>query len=331
MKTGKIAESVLKRSVLKQIKNRREEVLNGAGVGEDCAIFALSGSEVLATCVQEAAVAEVADMETVVCRCANNLATAGAEPVAAMISLLLPVTAEEPELKALMAAAEEACGKRRMQIAGGHTSVSEAVSMPVVTVTGYGKTAAGEARTTRGARPGQDIVISKWIGLEGTALLAGRCREGLLSRYPAYLIEEAEGFRKYLSILPEAAVARKSGVCVMHDASEGGIFAALWELAESSGVGLSIDLKKLPIRQETVEVCEYCNVNPYELLSGGALVMTTEDGLGLVRALQEAQIPAAVVGKITEGKDRVVINEEETRFLDRPRTDEIYKNTAMQS
>ena len=120
---------------------------------------------------------------------------------------------------------------------------------------------------------GQDIIITKWIGLEGTADLAARNQEGLLTRYPAYLVEEAAAFDRYYSILPEAATAVKSGGCTMHDVSEGGVFAALWEMAEGAGVGLTIDMKKLPLRQETVEVCEFCNVNPYELRSGGSLII----------------------------------------------------------
>ena len=147
----------------------------------------------------------------------------------------------------------------------------------------------------------------------------------MLARYPEYLIDEAASFDKYLSVIPEAATAMKSGVCVMHDASEGGIMATLWELAESSGVGLHIDLKKLPIRQETVEVCEFCDVNPYELLSGGCLVMTAEDGNALVRALEEQNIPAVVVGKITDSNDRIIVNGEEKRYLDKPKTDEIFR------
>ena len=151
-----------------------------------------------------------------------------------------------------------------------------------------------------------------------------------MTRYPAYLVEEAETFDQYISILPEAAVAARSGACVMHDASEGGIYAALWELAESSGIGLSIDLKKLPIRQETVEVCEFCGVNPYTLMSGGCLLMTTEDGLGLVKALETANINAAIIGKITDNKDKIIRNEDEVRFLDRPKTDEIYKDILFE-
>lgn len=325
MKIGKVSESILKRSILKQIKTKRNEVLSGAGVGEDCAIFALSDAEVLTSCVQEANVAKAGNISLILGKCANNLAASGSEPIAAAITLILPESVEEADLKNLMKEAESACAALHMQIAVGHTTVTDAVKEPIAVVTGYGKADRSKARTTKGAKPEQDIIVSKWIGLEGTAILAKAYGEELLTRYPSYLVEEAADFHRYLSILPEAAVAVKSGVCVMHDASEGGIFAALWELAESSGVGLTIDLKKLPIRQETVEVCEFCNVNPYELLSGGCLLMTAEDGAALVKALEAEHIPAAVVGKITAGNDRVVMNEEETRFLDRPRTDEIYK------
>jgi hydrogenase maturation factor len=138
-------------------------------------------------------------------------------------------------------------------------------------------------------------------------------------------VDEAAGFDRYRSVLPEAAVAIKSGVCAIHNVSEGGILAALWELAEGAGVGLTIDLKKLPIRQETVEICNHCNVNPYELLSGGCLLMTTSDGLGLVTALQQKEIPAVVVGKTTDSKDRLILNEDEVRYLDRPHEDSIYE------
>lgn len=171
------------------------------------------------------------------------------------------------------------------------------------------------------AAPGQEIVLSKWIGLQGTAVLARQNRERLLARYPAHLVETAEGFDRYLSVLPEAEIAHQNGACAMHGASEGGIFGALWEFAEDARVGLEIDLRKLPLRQETVEVCEYCNVNPYELLSGGCLIMAAKDGHGLAEALRAAHIPAAVVGQITEGSARILRNGKWIRYLNRPEKD----------
>ena len=111
----------------------------------------------------------------------------------------------------------------------------------------------------------------------------------------------------------------KSGVRAMHDVTTGGIFGALWELAEASGVGLDITLKKIPIRQETVEICEFFDINPYQIASGGSLLMAAEDGNRLVMDLVKEGIPAVVVGKATAGNDRVLINEEERRFLEPPR------------
>jgi hydrogenase maturation factor len=111
----------------------------------------------------------------------------------------------------------------------------------------------------------------------------------------------------------------------MHDVTEGGIFGALWEVAEGSGCGLEINLLDIPIRQETVEVCEEFGINPYELISSGSMLITTPDGLGVVRQLQKAGINAAVVGKVTKGNDRVLLSGDEKRFLEPPKSDELYK------
>lgn len=335
MKIGKISENVLKRSVLRQIHTKREEVICGAGLGEDCAIFALSEDENMVSCVQEAAVTVneeysnngfcLVSMDHLLTRCVNNIVTTGGEPLAVQIVILLPEKMREICVKELMKNAESACKKYGMQIVGGQTRVTAAVRVPFATVTAFGKAKKQIVERKKTLVPGHDIIISKWIGLEGTAYLAKANKERLLERYPAYLVEEAESFLKFLSVVPEAATAVKSGVCAMHDASEGGIFSALWELAEGAGVGLTIDLKKLPLRQETVEVCELLALNPYELRSGGCLVMTSEDGNGLVAALEAIQVPAVVVGKITDGNDRIILNEDEIRYMDRPKQDAIYQ------
>ncbi len=341
MKSGKVPVNVLKRSVLRQLKNKRSEIANSAGLGADCAIFEPFSEGQLVTCVQEGVVElccendlaeaeredpSVMPMRRIFRKCANNLATAGAEPVAAELVIFLPETVEEPELKALMAEAESVAAELNIQIIGGQTRVSSAVRQPIATVTGYGIRRAQTPQTdARKQLAGQDIIITKWIGLEGTADLAARNQEGLLTRYPAYLVEEAAAFDRYYSILPEAATAVKSGGCTIHDISEGGVFAALWEMAEGAGVGLTIDMKKLPLRQETVEVCEYCNVNPYELRSGGSLIIASPEGTALVEVLEEEGIPATIVGRFTDSNDRLILNEDETRYMDRPQRDEIYK------
>ena len=342
MNSGKVPVNVLKRSVLRQLKNKRSEIANSAGLGADCAIFEPFSEGQLVTCVQEGVVElccendlaeaegedpSVMPMRRFFQKCANNLATAGAEPVAAELVIFLPESVEEPELKALMSEAEGIAAELNIQIIGGQTRVSSAVRQPLATVTGYGIRKTGEVQMdVRKKLAGQDIIITKWIGLEGTADLAARNQEELLTRYPAYLVEEAAAFDRYYSILPEAATAVKSGGCTMHDISEGGVFAALWEMAEGAGVGLTIDMKKLPLRQETVEVCEFCNVNPYELRSGGSLIIASPEGTAVVEALAAEGIPAVIVGRFTDSNDRLILNEDEVRYMDRPQRDEIYKS-----
>lgn len=188
---------------------------------------------------------------------------------------------------------------------------------------GLGRDCAVLAQT---AGADQDIVVSKWIGLEGTVELVRQYREKLRERFPARMLDEAAAFDKYLSVGPEAATAMKSGVCGMHGVSRGGIFAGLWEMAQEAGVGLEVDLRKIPVRQETIEICEIFGENPYELLSGGCLIMTARDGNTLVTALERKEIPAVVIGRTTSGNDRVLYNQGHKRYLNKPKTDQINAN-----
>lgn len=325
MKIGKVPENVLKRSIFKQIHNRRLEVILGAGVGEDCAAVKLAADEVLVLSTDPITgtahdIGALAIQITV-----NDLASSGAEPVGVLLTVLLPEYIEEPDLKKMMRQVEEACVAANVQVMGGHTEVTAVVNQPVITVCGVGKVKDGCLISTAGAKPGMDILATKWIGIEGTAILAKEKEQELLTRFPAPFVEKAKRMDAYISVLKEAAVATRSGVCAMHDVTEGGIFGALWEMAEASGVGLEIDLKKIPIRQETVEVCEFFGINPYELISSGCMLMAAEDGSRLVCELERAGIPAAVIGKATTGNDRVLLNGEEKRFLEPPKTDELYK------
>ena len=325
MKIGKISESVLKRSVLKQIKNRRDEVVIGAGIGEDCAILSFLEDEVVTLTVDPVTATTFENAAYAVYTATNDIAATGAEPVGVLVSILLPESIYESELKEMMQELERTCESLQIEILGGHTEVARAVNCPIITITGVGKAKKDSFASTKGAVPGQDIVISKWIGLEGTAIIANEKEEALRSKYPTHLIDAAKECGKLLSVIPEAATAIKSGVRTMHDVTEGGVFGALWELAESSGVGLEIDMQKLPIRQETIEVCEFVDMNPYQMISGGSLLMVTDNGFDLVRALEKDGINAVVIGKITDNNDRVVINEEERRFLEPPKSDDIYK------
>lgn len=325
MKIGKVPESVLKRSVMKQITCKRPEVLVGAGIGEDCGVLKLARDEVFVVSTDPITGAAQDIGQLAVHITANDLASSGAEPVGILLTVLLPEDSEETVLRDIMKEVGQVCTQLDIQIVGGHTEVTAVVNQPLVSVTGIGKIKEGELVTTNGADPGMDIIVTKWIGLEGTSIIVKEKEAELAERLPEKLIETAKGFDQYLSVVPEAKIAMANGVASMHDVTEGGIFGALWEVAEASGIGLEIDLRAIPVRQETIEICECFQINPYQLVSSGSMLMAAPNGHDLVRELKKAGIEAAVIGKATEGNDRVLINEEERRFLEPPKTDELYK------
>jgi hydrogenase expression/formation protein HypE len=325
MNLGKISETVLKRSVLNQIEHRREEVLVGPAIGEDCSVLAVAEDEVIVMS-SDPITGTVQDIGTLAVHItANDIASDGAEVIGIILTILLPDGTEEAELKTMMKDIESECRKLRIEVIGGHTEVTKAVNQPIVTVTGVGKMKRSGIIKTAGAKPDQEIVMTKWAGLEGTAIIAAAKEAELKAKYPASFIDGAKNMIKYISVVPDAMVARAVGVTSMHDVTEGGIFGALWEIGAASKVGLEVDLKKILLKQETVEICEFYDLNPYMLISSGCMLMITDQANHLVERLKAEGIAAAVIGRITEGNDRVILNEEERRYLEPPKSDELYK------
>lgn len=325
MNLGKIPETVLKRSVLNQIKHRRDEILVGPAVGEDCSILEVAEDEVLVVST-DPITGTVQDIGTFAVHItANDIASNGAEVVGIMLTVLLPEGTSEAELRTMITDMEAVCEKLHIEIIGGHTEVTRAVNQPIVTVTGIGKMKRDEIIKTAGAKPGQEIVMTKWAGLEGTAIIAAAREDELRTRYSGSFIDGAKKMIENISVVPEAMVARAVGVTSMHDVTEGGIFGALWEIGAASKVGLEVDLRKILLKQETVEICEFFDINPYMLISSGCMLIITDRANQLVDRLKAAGIEAAVIGRITEGNDRIIINEEERRYLEPPKSDELYK------
>ena len=109
-------------------------------------------------------------------------------------------------------------------------------------------------------------------------------------------------------------------------AGEGGVLAALWNLSGIFNAGIDADLRCMPVRQVTVEVCELFELNPYRLYSGTCAVLVSDRGGQLVRRLREEGIPAGFIGSVAEGSARQIRHGQEgAGFLERPRPDELTK------
>ena len=325
MKSGKVSEAVLKRSVIKTVnKQKNEWMLSKAGVGCDAGLFAVpETSQVLASACTSLAGNEEGLGGLAVVRACNSLAATGALPLIVTVQLILPETMEESGLKQTMQEVLEACAECNVALSQGHTQVSSFVTERVVSVTAVGT--APEAQMLSETVYGSDLVMVKTAGLAGAALLAKHYRENLHERYTYSFIDRAVARQPECSVLSECNELWKLGVRHMHDVAEGGVFGAVWEFAERLGAGMELDLKKIPILQETVEISEYFDINPYQMKGDGALLFLSLESEAVIAALAEKGIGAKVIGKVTDSNDRVLINEEEVRFLEPNRVDEYEK------
>lgn len=325
MKIGKLPEPVLIRSVLKKVNHRRDEVLVGPAVGQDCAALCVGPDEALVMSADPitGTTKDIGSLSVYITT--NDLAAAGAEPLGVMLTVMLPEAVDEPELRKMMEDVERTCAALNVEVLGGHTEITDVVKQALISVTGVGKIKKDRLTTLKGIEADQDLVVTKWIGLEATTIIAKEKEEELAARFSPKLIKTAKEFDQYLSVIPESRIAVEHGISAMHDITEGGIFGALWEMASGADLGVEIDLKKIPIRQETVEVCEFFNVNPYLIMSSGSMLIAAKDGNGLVNKLEAAGIHAAVIGRTNNGNDRIIRNGEDVRYLDKPQTDELYK------
>ncbi len=355
MKSGNVTGNVYRRSIYHKLNCGKNE--KSAVTGENCAFFlpefpsdgffgeppqggnggaGAAGVRIAAAMSHTSYPGETGGKYAVYAA-ANQAAAAGAARLSGvLLRILLPSGAPEQLLGRIAKGAREAADELGIPVLDAKAQVSFGITVPLTSAAALGGAKAGDKAPEQGREQGsgkdgregpedRQVVMTKWAGLEGSAILADLCGEKLRERYPAWLLEEARGMEGFLSVCKEAEIAAKAGADALCAAAEGGIFHALWTLAQRAGVGLDIDLKKIPIRQETVEICNALDRNPYGLLSNGSLLCLTPRGDRLVRALQEEGIPAAVIGFAADGNDRVVRNGEETRFLEPAGEDEIYQ------
>lgn len=173
-------------------------------------------------------------------------------------------------------------------------------------------------------RAGWKILLTGWIGLDGMLCILKEKQEELKGRFaPAFLIQaEAHGKDERVYSLEEIERLAEAFTVPV---GEGGILAALWNLAKKLGTGISLDMKKFSIRQETIEVCELYRLNPYQLRSGGCFLIVTDQDRRVAMRLEENGIHVSVIGEVTDNNDKVIQNGEDLRYIDRPAPDELAK------
>ncbi|MDD2980349.1 MAG: AIR synthase related protein [Hespellia sp.] len=324
MKIGNVSQTVLKRSILKTIHQTREEALFTPAIEETCQAVRVTEEACAVTTTALVTGNEKSIGVYGVAKVINDLATRCAEPVGVTVEIMLPPHAYESRLKAMMEHMEAICTQQSIQILSAHAQVSVALNQALVSVTGIGTAKSAELMQSNQAKADEDIVLIGCIGLEGMLRVLGEREEELRKRFvPAFIQQMKESAKELAAQDAIRIVQRHEGVSAMHQIGGGGILAALWEVAESAGIGLEAELSKMTIKQETIEVCEFYHMNPYQLTSTGAILVFTRGGEALVRDLQGSGIRASKLGVTTSKTERVIIGGTEKRFLDRPQPDEL--------
>ncbi|HOC08971.1 MAG TPA: AIR synthase family protein [Bacillota bacterium] len=323
MKSGKLPSDVLEKRILSSFRFKREEVLVRSKVGEDCSVLDFGEYAcVVSTDPITGASNEIGRLAVHIS--CNDVAANGVEPFGLLFTILAPEGTTLEVLQDIVRQAAEEAASLKVEIIGGHTEITPAVNRIVVSTTAIGRAAKDRVVTSSGAKPGDYIILTKWAGLEGTAIIAHDFEKRLRGRMDDALLESAQAMMGHISVVREGMIAGKMGATAMHDVTEGGVLGALWELAEASGVGLRIYQDKIPVRPETRTICEEFGLNPLKLISSGCMLITCRDGQGMLEALNREGIPASIIGEVVE-EGRTLVSGEREEPIDPPESDELYK------
>ena len=301
---GKLPAEHLARLLAKYTRHDPRLVV-GARMGEDAAVIDM-GDRYLVAKTDPITFATEEIGWYVVNINANDVACAGAQPRWFLATLLLPEGKTDVQLvDAIFDQMAGACHQLDVTLVGGHTEITYGLDRPVVVGQMLGEVAPDRCVTTAGVRVGDDIILTKGVAVEGTAIIAREKADDLKDAFPSEYVLRCQGFLHDpgISVVHDAQVAQQAGmVHAMHDPTEGGLATGLWEMALAAGLGLEINQNAIPILPETAALCTRFGLDPLGLIASGSLLIACPptETVAILDALQAAGILAARVGRAVE-------------------------------
>ena len=299
---GKLPNDVLGR-YLDSLPSFDSSVVLGPGVGEDTAAIAI-GPESPYLVLKSDPITFLTDRlaDYLVVINANDIATSGAEARWLLATVLVPPQTPTSQVLRLLDDVAEACTRHRIALCGGHTEITDAVTRPVVIGSMVGTVPRDHLLDKRNMRPGDRILLTKYAGLEGTAVLAQEMEKTLLAHgLSGDDLRAARDFAEQLSVATEARISTDSrGISALHDVTEGGVATALGELSLAGGNRIRVDLECISIHPLTRSICTALNVDPLGLIGSGSLLICCreEEYERLAHRIEDAAVPVAVVGEV---------------------------------
>ncbi len=326
MNIGKLSNHDLQRLVLSQIVFAPEAGEAGPAIGLDCAVLQMEDGMRLVLSSDPITAASADAGRLAVHIACNDIAAAGVKPAGIMFVLVVPPHSEESVISDLVRQASDAALELGVRIAGGHTEVSDTVARPMITTTAFGWTR-GPVILASGGRAGDTVLMSKTAGIEGTAILARDRRELLLPRIGQEMVQKAEALIEQVGVLPEGLLAAALGVHAMHDATEGGVLGAVWELCTASGLGCVIHAAHIPVDDATLAAAQVFDIDPLRLIASGSMIMATDQPQAIIAALTRSGIRCTQIGRLQAGACWIEEQDGKVRELTPPAADELYKTT----
>lgn len=255
----------------------------------------------------------------------NDVASCGAEPLGLLVTILVPPKATQKDLELVMSQISDTANSLNVDIIGGHTEVTGAVNRFVIITTAVGNVLKDKLVSTSGAQAGDDIIITKYAGIEGTAIIAHDKESELLDKVEKDILEKAKFLVNDISVLKEGMIAGQYGVNSMHDITEGGVLGAVWEVTEASGKGAIVYSERIPVLEETIKLCQIYNIDPLRLISSGCMIITCRNGSELVKELERNGVKATIIGQITASNEKRLVLKDSYIDISEPLSDELYK------
>ena len=300
---GKLPNDIL-HEFLHQFGFEDPSVLIKPGVGEDTAAVDVQSDEVLVLKSDPITFASEAIGNYAVLVNANDIATAGAAPRWFLSTLMFPVGTSAFSVQRVMSELSSVCRQWGITLCGGHTEITDAVSRPVVTGMMAGTIARSRLICKQNIKPGDRIILTKGVAVEGTAIIAREFGSRLLRLgISEEEISRCRRFLDHISVLKEAAIAAETaGVSAMHDVTEGGLATALEELSIAGGNRIRIEMEQIPIYRETSMICGLLKLDPLGLIGSGSLIICCRQNASdnLLDKLSAEQIPASVIGEVRQ-------------------------------
>ncbi|MBN1623426.1 MAG: AIR synthase family protein [Clostridia bacterium] len=257
----------------------------------------------------------------------NDLAASGAEPVGVLTTVLLPANVNEEYIDRLFKNINRTCRENNIDILGGHTEVTDAVKKTIIVTTAIGRTRKNSLIRSDGARAGDDILMTKSAGLEGTAILCADRQKELKEVLDEAEITKGREYISEISVVPEGMASSIPGTHAMHDITEGGLLGAVWEVCRASGKGAVIYKDKIHIRPVTEKICRHYNLDPLKLISSGSMLIICDrkKSNGLIEKISRLGIKCSKIGEVTNGTEIILHSVKGDIIVNEPDSDEIYK------